>query len=87
VEIKVAGEHLEVKGPKGQLRERLHPAVKIEIKDGVLTVLKIARRRATTRARAGAQLAANMIQGVTEGFQKVLEIVGSATRRRSRAGC
>jgi large subunit ribosomal protein L6 len=81
VEVKVAGEHLEVKGPKGQLRERLHPAVKVEIKDGVLTVVKIREEKGDDAAHGLVRsLAANMVQGVTEGFQKVLEIVGVGYR-------
>jgi large subunit ribosomal protein L6 len=81
VEVKVAGEYLEVKGPKGQLRERLHPAVKIEVKDGVLTVLKVREEKGDDAVHGLVRsLAANMVQGVTEGFQKVLEIVGVGYR-------
>ena len=49
VEIKVDGEHLEVKGPKGSLREKIHPAVKIEIKTACSPWSRCAKRRATTR--------------------------------------
>ena len=85
VEVKVAGEHLEVKGPKGQLRERLHPAVKIEIKDGVLTVLKVREEKGDDAAHGLVRsLAANMVKGVTEGFQKVLEIVGVGYRAQAQ---
>jgi large subunit ribosomal protein L6 len=87
VEVKVAGEHLEVKGPKGSLRERLHPAVKIEIKDGVLTVLKVREEKGDDAAHGLVRsLAANMIKGVTEGFQKVLEIVGVGYRAQVQGG-
>ena len=81
VEIKVAGEHLEVKGPKGTLREKLHPAVKIEIADGVLTVVKIREEKGDDAVHGLMRsLTANMITGVTEGYQKVLEIVGVGYR-------
>lgn len=87
VEIKVAGEHLEVKGPKGQLRERLHPAVKVEIKDGVLTVVKVREEKGDDAAHGLVRsLAANMVTGVTEGFQKVLEIVGVGYRAQVAGG-
>jgi large subunit ribosomal protein L6 len=85
VEIKVAGESLEVKGPKGSLRERLHPAVKIEIKDGILTVVKVRDEKGDDAAHGLVRsLAANMIKGVTEGFQKVLEIVGVGYRAQAQ---
>jgi large subunit ribosomal protein L6 len=81
VEVKVAGEHLEVKGPKGSLRERLHPAVKIEIADGVLTVVKVRDEKGDDAAHGLVRsLAANMVTGVTDGYQKVLEIVGVGYR-------
>jgi large subunit ribosomal protein L6 len=81
VEIKVAGEHLEVKGPKGSLREKLHPAVKIEIKDGVLTVVKVREEKGDDAVHGLMRsLTANMITGVTEGYQRVLEIVGVGYR-------
>jgi large subunit ribosomal protein L6 len=87
VEVKVAGEHLEVKGPKGSLRERLHPAVKIEIKDGVLTVRKVREEKGDDAAHGLVRsLAANMIKGVTEGFQKALEIVGVGYRAQVQGG-
>ena len=87
VEIKVAGEHLEVKGPKGQLRERLHPAVKIEIADGVLTVVLVREEKGDNAAHGLVRsLVANMVVGVTEGFQKVLEIVGVGYRAQVAGG-
>jgi large subunit ribosomal protein L6 len=87
VDVKVAGENLEIKGPKGSLRERLHPAVKIEIKDGVLTVVKVREEKGDDAAHGLVRsLAANMIKGVTEGFQKVLEIVGVGYRAQVQGG-
>jgi len=87
VEIKIAGEHLEVKGPKGALREKLHPAVKIEIKDGVLTVVKIREEKGDDAVHGLVRsLAANMVTGVTEGYQKVLEIVGVGYRAQVAGG-
>jgi large subunit ribosomal protein L6 len=81
VEVKVKDEHLEVKGPKGQLRERLHPAVKIEIADGVLTVVKVREEKGDDAAHGLIRsLTANMITGVTTGYQRTLEIVGVGYR-------
>lgn len=81
VEIKVVGESLVVKGPKGSLSERLHPAVKIEIADRVLTVVKVRDEKGDEAAHGLMRsLTANMITGVTDGYQKVLEIVGVGYR-------
>ena len=81
VDVKVAGDQLEVKGPKGTLRERVHPAVKVEVKDGVLTCHKVRDEKGDDAAHGLVRaLAANMVTGVTEGFQKVLEIVGVGYR-------
>ena len=87
VEIKVAGENLEVKGPKGALREKLHPAVKIEIADGMLTVVKIREEKGDDAVHGLMRsLIANMITGVTQGYQKVLEIVGVGYRAQVQGG-
>ncbi|MDR6566775.1 large subunit ribosomal protein L6 [Chitinophaga ginsengisegetis] len=66
-----------VKGPKGELKKNIDREMKIEVKDGVLTVI-----RPTEQIRHKAlhglyrALLANMVQGVTEGFKKQLELVG-----------
>src|SRR5512141_2984638 len=87
VDIKIAGEHLEVKGPKGTLREKVHPAVKIEIKDGVLTVVKIREEKGDDAVHGLMRsLTANMITGVTTGDQRVLEIVGVGYRAQVQGG-
>jgi large subunit ribosomal protein L6 len=87
VDIKIVGENLEVKGPKGILREKLHPAVKIEIKDGVLTVVKIREEKGDDAVHGLIRsLTANMITGVTQGYQKVLEIVGVGYRAQVQGG-
>jgi len=87
VDVKVAGENLEIKGPKGTLRERLHPAVRIEVADGVLTVVKVRDEKGDDAAHGLVRsLAANMITGVTDGYQKVLEIVGVGYRAQVQGG-
>lgn len=66
-----------VKGPKGELKRSIDRDMKIEVKEGVLTVI-----RPTEQIRHKAlhglyrALLANMVQGVTEGFKKQLELVG-----------
>lgn len=68
---------INVKGPKGELQTVVHNNMKVEIKDGELTVqrsddLKFNKSlHGLTRA-----LIQNMIKGVTEHYQKTLDIVG-----------
>jgi len=68
---------LTVKGPKGELKRNIDRDIKIEVKDGVLTVVRptdqIRHRALHGLYRA---LIANMVTGVTEGFKKQLELVG-----------
>ena len=68
---------LVVEGPLGKLEHRLHPAVSVAIDAAALVVTRaddgrVARSvHGLTRA-----LAANMVEGVSKGFEKKLEIVG-----------
>jgi large subunit ribosomal protein L6 len=77
VKASVAGGALSVEGPLGKLEQHLHPAVTVAVDGGTLTVSRdgdgrLARSvHGLTRA-----LAANMVEGVTKGFEKKLEIVG-----------
>lgn len=77
VEVKVDGSSVSVKGPRGQLERSFDPEMKIELSDGVL---QVARPTDQPRHRSlhglTRSLLANMVQGVTEGFERVLEIHG-----------
>jgi large subunit ribosomal protein L6 len=68
---------LTVKGPKGELKRTIDRDIKVEVKDGVLTVVRptdqIRHRALHGLYRA---LIANMVKGVTDGFKKQLELVG-----------
>ena len=87
VDVKVSGESIEVKGPKGTLRERTHPAVQVEVKDGVVTVTKVRDEKGDDAAHGLVRsLTANMVKGVTEGFVKTLEIVGVGYRAQVAGG-
>ncbi|PSL26893.1 50S ribosomal protein L6 [Chitinophaga ginsengisoli] len=72
-----AANELTVKGPKGELKRNIDRDIKIEVKDGVLTVVRptdqIRHRALHGLYRA---LIANMVTGVTDGFKKQLELVG-----------
>ena len=66
-----------VKGPKGELKQSVNPAIKVEVEDGHITVSRPDDNR-ESRAQHGLYRALinNMVVGVSEGFKKELEIVG-----------
>jgi len=87
VEIKVTEEnYVTVKGPKGVLEQQLPPAMAIQQDNGVLTVTRPSDER-QHRSLHGLtrSLLANMVIGVTDGYQRVLEISGVGYRA-SREG-
>ena len=75
------GNVVTAKGPKGTLTEKFHPAMKIENEAGVLHV-SCPDDEKESRALHGLtrSLLANMIEGVTHGFSKTLEINGVGYR-------
>jgi large subunit ribosomal protein L6 len=81
VTITLEGQKVSVKGPKGQLSLSLVPEVSIEQED---TTLLVKRRNESRLARQrhglSRTLVANMVEGVSQGFQKRLEIQGVGYR-------
>jgi large subunit ribosomal protein L6 len=81
VDVKLNGSHVEVKGPKGNLSHTFPAAVKISV-DG--NVLNVERESDEPRSRAmhgmTRALINNMVTGVSDGFQKVLQIEGVGYR-------
>jgi large subunit ribosomal protein L6 len=77
----VEGQTVKMKGPKGQLQFVVHDDVEVKFENGAV---KVAPRHETNRARAlygsaRAQIA-NLVAGVTKGFEKKLEITGVGYR-------
>jgi large subunit ribosomal protein L6 len=81
VTVEVGPGRVAVKGPKGELAQALSTDMKVEQSDGVLTVDR-PTDRGEHRALHGLtrSLIANMVEGVTEGFEKRLEIQGVGYR-------
>jgi len=81
VEIKSGGDFLIVKGPKGELKRKIHPKVHLDL-DGDNIAVLVADKTAESRSLHGLvrALVANMVTGVTKGFEKALEIVGVGYR-------
>mgnify|MGYP000846263709 FL=1 len=81
VEVLQSGNQLTVKGPKGQLVKEFHPDMKIEIKDGAIYVTRPSDEKEHRSLHGLTRtLIANMIEGVTKGFQRGLEITGVGYR-------
>ncbi len=81
VSVSLDGQHVSVKGPKGQLSLSLTEHVTIE-QDGETLLVKRVDDSRVARARHGLSrtLVANMVEGVSSGFQKKLEIQGVGYR-------
>ncbi len=77
VTVAVDGSRISVKGPKGELVRTCHPDMSLTLDDGVLTVTRPSEEK-RHRALHGLtrSLIQNMVDGVTTGFQKTLEIQG-----------
>jgi large subunit ribosomal protein L6 len=81
VEINRVGSTVEVKGPKGALSHTIPEGISIQVEDGVI---QVKRKGDAKRERSlhglSRTLIANMVTGVTAGFEKGLEIVGIGYR-------
>ena len=85
VTVQVAEGAVDVKGPKGQLRQSLPPGISVELTDGQLVAKTIRDEKALGKFHGlGRTLVANAVQGVTEGFKKELDIVGVGYRAESK---
>ncbi|KZZ85512.1 MULTISPECIES: 50S ribosomal protein L6 [Bacillaceae] len=81
VTIKMNENTVTVKGPKGELTRTFHPDITISIEENILTVSRPSDHKdhralhGTTRSIIG-----NMVEGVSKGFEKGLELVGVGYR-------
>ncbi len=85
VKINIGDGFVEVQGPKGKLQTQLPSGIQFEKQDGQL----VAKRDSETKQHKALHglarsLVANSVKGVTEGFQKELEIVGIGYRAELR---
>ena len=78
VEVKISPENvITVKGPKGELSQKVNPAINVKLDDGILHFERPSESR-EHRAMHGLYraLVANMVKGVSEGFKCVQEVIG-----------
>ena len=81
VTVAIEPESVRVNGPKGELVERIHRDITVEQNENIITVTR-PTVRGEHRAMHGLyrSLVANMVVGVTDGYQKTLEIQGVGYR-------
>ncbi len=81
VKIEINNSVVVVTGPKGKVEQKIHPTMKVVVKEDELLVSRPSDAKlyralhGTTRA-----IIANMVKGVTEGFEKTLQILGVGYR-------
>jgi large subunit ribosomal protein L6 len=82
VDLKIDGQVITVKGPKGELSHTLAEPITLEkAEDGSFNVVRPNdERKAKELHGLSRTLIANMVQGVTEGYRKSLEIAGTGYR-------
>lgn len=77
VTVEISDGLVTVKGPKGQLQEKIHEKIKIEINDNQVVCLRADEDKfARSLHGLSRNLINNMVIGVTAGFEKKLEIIG-----------
>jgi large subunit ribosomal protein L6 len=77
VTVTVDGNTVRVKGPRGELTRTLHPDMRVAVENGEVTVTRPSEE-SKHKALHGLSrtLVANMVEGVTTGYKKQLDIVG-----------
>jgi large subunit ribosomal protein L6 len=85
VTVTIEGQRVKVKGPKGELERTLHREMALAMENGEVTVGRPSDE-AEHKSLHGLTrtLIANMIEGVTKGFQKQLDIVGVGYKAEAR---
>jgi large subunit ribosomal protein L6 len=77
VTLDLKGNEVAVKGPKGELRRRLHPEMQLALANGVLTVSRPSEEKKHKALHGLTRtLVQNMVDGVSKGFSRTLEIQG-----------
>ncbi len=75
VTVEITGQNVVVRGPKGELTHEIHPTVTAVVEDGQIVTSvqseKDRKFRGLTRT-----LLANMVEGVTQGYEKKLHVIG-----------
>ncbi|MBD1372348.1 50S ribosomal protein L6 [Hazenella sp. IB182357] len=85
VEVKIEGSNVTVKGPKGTLSREFHSDIAIKLEENHVIVERPSDHRAHRSLHGTtASLIANMVEGVTNGYAKTLELVGVGYRAKQK---
>jgi large subunit ribosomal protein L6 len=84
VEVKVDGGRMSVKGPKGELSMDLNPVVQVTVEAGTASVSLADPTASMAIAGTTRALLANMVTGVSAGFERKLELVGVGYRAQAQ---
>jgi large subunit ribosomal protein L6 len=81
VAVTVGQDAVEIKGPKGTLRQAFPPGITFAVEDGHVVARTVREDKALGKFHGlGRSLVANAVRGVTEGFKRELDIVGIGYR-------
>ena len=85
VEVKIDGKHITVKGPKGTLTKKFDAAISIKQEENTITVERPTNNKQHRSLHGLTRtLIDNMVIGVTNGFEKKLELVGVGYRAQKQ---
>lgn len=81
IEVKIAGKQVSIKGPKGELFQKVRPEIKVETREGkIFVMVEIETKESKAFWGLTRALLNNMVKGVIEGYEKKLEIEGVGFR-------
>lgn len=85
VEVNLADGEIKVKGSKGELTMAVNAAVEVKLEDGQLTFAPLSdAENGWAQAGTARAVASNLVVGVTEGFEKKLQLVGVGYRAQAQ---
>ena len=85
VEVKLDGNHISVKGPKGELSLNFNPEISVEVQGTEIVVSRPSDDKLHRSLHGLTRtLISNMVTGVTEGYQKTLEVNGVGYRAQKQ---
>nr|VFJ43664.1 MAG: large subunit ribosomal protein L6 [Candidatus Kentron sp. FM]VFJ45596.1 MAG: large subunit ribosomal protein L6 [Candidatus Kentron sp. FM]VFK06945.1 MAG: large subunit ribosomal protein L6 [Candidatus Kentron sp. FM] len=86
VDVRVEGQSVAVKGSKGSLKHVVHSAVEVLLDNSAMRVVpRVSDSQASALAGTTRALLSNMVTGVSQGFEKKLELVGVGYRVQMKA--
>jgi len=85
VDVKISGQHIAVKGSKGNLEHNVHPSVEIKFENEALSFFaREGEPGAIAQSGTARAVLNNLVVGVSQGFEKKLELVGVGYRAQAQ---